>query len=119
MAAKKDDIDFYDIVPFVKPHISTGKEGDISVITFPRFRKAFFQKHFVLRGKSKDIHVRLDKNGTFIWDLIDGRRSVRELINLSVDHFQGEENYELRVIEFIRILYVQGFILYMHNGKSL
>ncbi len=43
---------------------------------------------------SKDIHVRLEEHGTAVWNLIDGQRTVREIIEKLADHFQHEAGYE-------------------------
>jgi len=100
----------FDLVPSISEHITTEKEGELSVITFPRFRSKFMQKYFVPKNKSATIHIRLEENGTAVWDLIDGRRTIREITELLAEHFEHEENYEYRIAAYFSQLYKQGFV---------
>jgi hypothetical protein len=83
-----DKKNLFDLVPFIGEHIATEKEGELSVITFPRFRSRFMRKYFVPKNKSATIHVRLDGNGTAVWNLIDGKRTVREITESLAEHFR-------------------------------
>ena len=99
----------FDLIPVIDERITTENEGGLVVITFPRFRSKFIQKYLV-REKSKIVRVRLDTHGTAVWSLIDGKRSVLQISEMLAEHFQHEENYEYRVVEFISQLYRQGFV---------
>jgi hypothetical protein len=100
------------LIPCIDKHITTEKEGELSVITFPRFRSKFMQKYFVPRNKSTVIRIRLEKHGTAVWNLIDGTRTVKNIINMLAEHFDNEKNYEYRIITYIAMLKKQGFINY-------
>ena len=100
----------FDFVPFVSEHITTEKEGELSVITFPRFRSKFMRKFFVPKNKPPTIHIRLDEHGTAVWDLIDGNRTIKVISEVLAGHFQYEENYEYRIVAFFSQLYKQGFV---------
>ena len=102
----------FDLVPIISEHITTEKEGELSIITFPRFRSRFMQKYFVPKNKSATIHIRLDEHGTAVWNLIDGKRTVNEISETLVSHFNQEENYEYRIATFITQLQKQGFVKY-------
>ncbi|MCL2074759.1 MAG: PqqD family protein [Marinilabiliaceae bacterium] len=93
-------MNLFDLVPYICEHITTEKEGELSVIAFPRFRSKFMQKYFVPKNKSALLRVRLDEHGTAVWDLIDGRRTIQEISEALADHFNNENNYEYRVAEF-------------------
>lgn len=69
------------------------------------------QKYFVPKNKSATIRIRLEAHGTAVWDLIDGRRTVREIADALAEHFQHEPNYEYRIATYIQQLRKQGFIL--------
>ena len=107
----------FDFVPFISEHITTEKEGELSVIAFPRFRSKFMQKYFVPKNKPAIIRVRLEEHGTAVWDLIDGKRTVKEIAEILSDHFQQEENYEYRIATYFSQLYRQGFVKY-RKGKN-
>ena len=100
----------FDLIPRISEHITTEKEGALSVITFPRFRSKFMQKYFVPKNKSATIRIRLDEHGDAVWNLIDGQRTVREIADSLAAHFEHEENYEYRVAVYFSQLYRQGFV---------
>ena len=106
----KSETNLFDLVPVISEQITTEKEGELSVITFPRFRSKFMQKYFVPKNKSATIHVRLDEHGTAVWDLVDGKRTIREITESLAEHFRHEENYEYRIAAFFSQLYKQGFV---------
>ena len=100
----------FDLTPMICEHITTEKEGELSVITFPRFRSKFMQKYFVPKNKSKMIRIRQDEHGTAVWDLINGKRTIKEIAEILAEHFNHEENYEYRVAAHFAQLYKQGFV---------
>ena len=105
-----DKKNLFDLVPVISEHITTEKEGELSVITFPRFRSKFMQKYFIPRNKPATIRVRLDEHGTAVWDLIDGKRTIQEIAELLEEHFNREKNYEYRIAIFFSQLHKQGFV---------
>lgn len=109
---KKPATNLLDQIPVISGHITTEKEGELSVIAFPRFRSKFMQKHFVLRNKSATIRIRLEEHGTAVWNLIDGRRTVHEINEILSDHFNHEPNYEYRIASYLEQLHRQGFIAF-------
>ncbi|MCL1932262.1 MAG: PqqD family protein [Candidatus Azobacteroides sp.] len=100
----------FDLVPVAGEHIVTEKEGELSVITFPRFRNTFMQKYLIPKNKSTMIRIRLDEHGTAVWDLIDGKRTIQTIAETLAEHFRHEENYEYRIAAFFSQLYKQGFV---------
>lgn len=110
--SKKEKVNLFDVVPYKSEHITTEMEGELAVITFPRFRNKFMRRFLVPRGKSANIHIRLEEHGTAVWNLIDGVRTVRVIAELLADHFNNEENYELRISSFIMQIHSNGFIKY-------
>lgn len=109
---KKEKTNLFDVIPFISEHITTEKEGELSVIAFPRFRSKFMQKYFVPKNKSKTIRVRLEEHGTAVWNLIDGKRTVRDIVVTLSEHFNDEENYEYRIITYLAQLQRNGFVKY-------
>lgn len=108
----KDKINLFDVVPSVCEHITTGKENNISVISFPRFPNKFMQRCLASFAKSKFICIRLDEDGSAVWELIDGKRTVRDISSELAGYFENAENYETRVTLFISQLRANGFIKY-------
>jgi hypothetical protein len=106
----KQKQNLFDLVPTISEHITTEKEGELSVITFPRFRSKFMQKYFVPKNKSPKIRIRLDEYGTAVWNLIDGKRTIKEITDALIENFQSEENYEYRIASYFLQLYKQDFL---------
>ncbi|MDR2683177.1 MAG: PqqD family protein [Dysgonamonadaceae bacterium] len=107
---KKAKTNLFDLIPVVSERITTEKEGELSVIAFPRFRSAFLQKYLVPKNKPAIIRIRLEEHGTAVWDLIDGRRNVREIADALAEHFHHEPDYEYRIALYLQQLHKQGFI---------
>ena len=102
----------FDLIPYISEHITTEREGELSVITFPRFRRKFMMKLFVPKHKSPNIRIRLDEHGTAVWNQIDGRRTIKQISDALAEHFNHEEGYEYRVAKYFSELYRQGFVKY-------
>lgn len=61
--------------------------------------------------KPKISYIHLDENGSFVWPLIDGKRTITEIGTLVDEHF-GEKAHPLyeRLAKFFQILESYGFI---------
>ena len=63
------------------------------------------------RDVSQTKKLQLDTMGTAVWDLVDGRRSVRRIIRIFADtHRLDEKEAEVSVSSFIRELGKRGLI---------
>ena len=45
----------------------------------------------VTKAMSKALHLKLEEHGTAVWELIDGKRNVREIIEKLAARFQNVE----------------------------
>ena len=94
MADVKEKINLLDVIPFRSENITAEKGSDGTVtIAFPRFKYEWMRRFLLPKGMSADIHVRLEDHGTAVWELIDGKRTVRRIIEELAEHFNYEENY--------------------------
>lgn len=107
---KKEKINMLDVIPCFADHVIIKNEEGLSVIAFPRFKGKFFQHLFKRNGEVLYGHVTFEEHGTAVLALIDGKRSVREIIGLMAEHFHNEENYAQRVTLFLAHLQSKGFI---------
>lgn len=103
-------ISLLDAVPVRCRHIATEWEGECVVLTYPRFKSKWMQRFLLPKGMSPNIRVRLEEHGTAVWNLIDGHRTVREIITLLAPHFGAEENYSPRVTAYVMQLRKDKFI---------
>lgn len=111
--ADKEKINLLEVIPCRAAHISTMKEGEEVILSFPRFKKGWMNRYLLPKGMKKEICVRLEGHGTAVWEMIDGKRSVREIIEELAEHFQNEPEYESRVTHYLMQLHKDGFIKWM------
>lgn len=117
--AVKEKINLLEVVPCRGDQMTTVKEGEEVILSFPRFRHAWMSRYLLPKGMSKEIHVRLEEHGAAIWELIDGKRTVGEIIEKLAEHFHQEAGYELRVSTYLSRLQKDGFIkLTIIGGKQ-
>lgn len=86
--AAKEKINLLEVIPCRSEHITAEREGETIVLSFPRFKYPWMQRFLVPKGMSKELHVKLEEHGTAVWELIDGKRNVREIIEKLADHFK-------------------------------
>lgn len=97
-------------VPVCSASVTSEWEGDSIVIAYPRFKNRWLQRYFFSKHLSREFHVRLEEHGTAVWQLIDGERTVQEIISSLTEHFGSEENYASRITSYILQLQKDGFI---------
>ena len=110
MKNKKEKPNFLDMIPVRNPEITwtTDENGIVTLeIENKGLANRIAQK---LLKKPKITYIHLDANGSFIWPLIDGKRSVKDIAQLVEAHF-GEAAHPLyeRLVKFFQILESYGF----------
>lgn len=106
----KEKFNFLDVVPCRSKQVKTEWEGETIVLSFPRFRNKWIQRFLIPKGVSKEIRVALEEHGTAVWEAIDGKRTVHEILEVLGDHFQHEDAYESRVSIYLYQLQKDKFI---------
>ena len=96
--ATKEKINLLEVIPCRNEHIKAEQEGETIVLSFPRFKRSWMSRYLLPKGMSA------------VWELIDGKRNVREIIEKLADHFQYEAGYESRVSTYLSQLQKDGFI---------
>ena len=110
METPEGKVSLLDAVPVRCGHITAEWKGECIVLAYPRFKYEWMRRFLLPKGMSPDIHVTLEEHGTAVWNLIDGQRTVREIIEKLADHFQHEAGYESRVSTYLSQLQKDGFI---------
>lgn len=110
MAGTQEKVNLLHTVPVCSEHITTKWEGGYAILAYPRFKHRWMQRYLLPKKLSADIHVTLEEHGTAVWRLIDGQRTVQEIISLLADHFAGDENYAQRITAYLMQLQKDGFI---------
>ncbi len=62
-------------------------EAGFYVLLKPKFHHPWFVKHILPRLKSPHYKIKLDDVGSFIWELCDGQKSIKEISTRLKDRF--------------------------------
>lgn len=116
--AEKKKINLLEVIPCRNEHITAVKEGEEVILSFPRFKRSWVNRYLVPKGMSKEIHVRLEEHGTAVWELINNKRTVQDIIEKLADHFHNEAGYESRVSVYLSQLQKDGFIKLVINKEN-
>ncbi len=108
----KEKINLLEVIPYPDERIKVIREGDSITLGIPRFKREWMRRYLLPKSMSPYIHVSLEENGTVVWNLIDGRRTVRDIIEELAGYFEGQEGYEARVATYIVQLRKDRFIKY-------
>jgi hypothetical protein len=117
---KWDGIDAMTLVPrHVCPCTRDPQSGLVTVLA-PRFGAngpgRFLQRR--LPPQRRHIQVRLEARGSFVWDLVDGKRTVLDLTRAFEAEFPAEsQESPVRVGTFLMSLAQNGFIEFL-NGPA-
>lgn len=117
----KEKVNLLDTVPVRSAQVVTEWEEACVVLAYPRFKQAWMRRILLPKGMSPFIRIRLEEHGTAVWNLIDGQRTVAEILELLAAHFEGEEGYASRVTAYLMQLQKDGFIRFLAPvafGKS-
>lgn len=90
-----------DLIPVRK--VGHEMNNNFVVLKFKNSKKGFIDKLFFKNKKEVTYKIDLDEIGSFIWLLIDGKKSVNSLINFTSEKF-GEkvEPVDQRVKLFLK-----------------
>lgn len=108
---KKQETNYLDKIP-VHPEGIPWKADENGIVTLEIENKGVMnriaQKLF---KRPKVSYIHLDKTGSFVWPLIDGKKSITDLA-AEVDAEFGEEAHPLyeRLVQFFRVLDSYNFI---------
>jgi len=89
------------------------EENGLIVLLKPKFKHTFFKKYILPHLKNPYYKVKLDSVGSFIWELCDGRLTVKEAAQSLKDKFGDnvEPLYD-RLALFLQSLEKHHFITY-------
>ena len=112
MKKNKKDENYLDKVAERVEKIKWSEDEDDGMVTLNIENKGVFNKVAqTLFKKPRVSHVHLDEMGSFIWPLIDGKKTVLQIGELVGEHFgdKAEPLYE-RLSKYFQILDSYGFI---------
>lgn len=116
--AKKKQENYLEYIPAISPQNTWSQEdGKVTVHMVHRgFYAAIAQKFF---HRPRVSHIDLDRMGSFVFPLIDGKRTVGDIALLVKAEFgqEAEPLYE-RLSKYMQILRNNGFIYYAGKDKA-
>lgn len=116
MRKKKIERNYLEQIPKTRDGLHWYMADDQQIIleventgVFNRFAQIVFK-----RPKITKVH--LDEHGSFLWPLIDGKRSVMELAALQKEAFgEAAEPLYPRIVKYFQILESYGFISFVNQ----
>lgn len=108
---------FMDFIPVCNPTNEWDADED-NIVTVHVVNKGFYnliaQKLF---KRPRVSHIKLDKYGSFVWQQMDGKRTVFDISKLVEDKFGKEaEPVVERLVKYFQILYQNKFIGYVKGN---
>ncbi len=113
MKNNRNNENFLERIPVRPPHIRWSAD-DEKIVTLEIDNKGFYNRIAQKLFKRPPVsYIHLDKIGSFVWPLIDGKKDIIAIGKVVKDHFNNEAEplYE-RLAKFFQILESYDFIVW-------
>lgn len=111
MKKKTESVNYLDLIPKHREEIRAEISNDGKVTVFIENKGVFNTVAQKLFKKPRFTQVHLDRMGNFIWQAIDGKRSVYDIALLVKDEFKdGAEPLYDRLVQYMKTLESYEFI---------
>lgn len=112
MKKNQNKINILELTPVQLFAYEYRNDGQIDILV-PRFKNQFFQK-LIPKNRNNYIKANLDEMGSAVWELIDGKRTVKEIALVLEEKFteQISPAYQ-RVAIFIQRMNANKFITFI------
>lgn len=111
---KRKQQNYLEMVP-VRKVTGMVREGAHITLLLPKFKSALLRKWLIPARRSQDFRIRLDENGSAVWDLINGERNAGEICDIMRSRGTEGEGLEERVTGFLSKLYRNRFIVFKEH----
>ena len=115
--AKKQQTNYLDYIPVISDkHTWSQENGKVTVHMVHRgFYASIAQKFF---KRPRVSHIDLDEQGSFVFQQIDGRRTIGEIALLVKEKFPEEDSpLYARLIKYMQILRNNKFVYFQGKDK--
>ena len=103
-------VNLLDLIPVQKIKYEENKNGLITILK-PKFKNKFMLKYVVPKLKNPSFKVNLDEFGSFVWEHIDGKTTVKEIGEQLKEKFKDDiEPLYDRLSVYIHSIYRYQFI---------
>lgn len=116
---KGPEINYLDLIPARNESIRWHRDLKEKVVLEIENRGAFHTIAQKVFGKPRYTKVHLDVNGSFIWEQIDGSRTVADIAALVKEQF-GEKAEPLypRIVKYFQIVESYGFVGFINKPRK-
>ncbi len=106
-------INALELVPVTKHGHRIDENGNV-VLLIPKFKSEKFARWFIPRRKSLFFSIKLDKLGSLVYLMIDGKKDISTICKNIQQKEENEnlENMEERTVSFISNLYKYRYITF-------
>ena len=80
-------------------------ENGLATLIVPRFKNKILIKLLVNEKRKNEIKIDLDELGTAVWNLIDGKRDIQNIVDDLRKTHPNQEQLEERTVQFLVGLY--------------
>jgi hypothetical protein len=125
---EKNRTDWSRLIPERSMNWEINPETKLVVIKKPKFKNAYLKKYILPKLKNPNYTVKLDKIGSFVWQLIDGKLSFGDIaVKMSeefgeliepVNNRLGQFINSLRRYEFIHFVNLEEIISEQNNSQK-
>lgn len=112
-----ENVDYMSLVPAHAHQWLEDADTGRVLVMMPRYTDPLFSRLLQprLSDDKKHIRVPLEGRGTFLWHLIDGQKSVADLVRAFETEYPGDsENVPNRVSMYLHAMYDNNFIKYLN-----
>ena len=116
---KQQQINYLDLIPCRASELRWHKDLKEKMILEVENRGIFNTIAQKVFGKPRYTKIHLDENGTFIWPLIDGKKTVTDIAALVKEEF-GEKAEPLypRIVKYFQIMESYHFINFINKPEK-
>lgn len=106
MSKKTDNSEWKEMVLMVAPAVRTiFNEKGLATVVFPRYKNKWLVKLLVNEKRKNEILLDFDELGTAVWKLINGKRTVVDILQELQEIGKNQPQFEERTVKFLSGLY--------------
>ncbi len=116
-SSRWENVNYLALVPAHRSGWQDGPDGKRVLVLMPRYTDPVLGRLLQprLSDAKKHIRVPLDGRGSFLWRLVDGKRTVADLANLfEAAHPDDNDDVPTRVSMYLHAMYDNKFIKYLN-----
>ncbi len=106
-----NDSDLLRCIPLPAVDCEKDSETGKAILLKPRYGRTWLGRLLTRRLADPWVKVHLDELGTWLWELMDGERTLAELATLLEEEHPDEEGARQRLLLFVRQLVGTGLMV--------